>query len=632
MRRPPARVRRLAVTGLLAATLVAVQIPAAEAATPKLPVGAMTTATQWARGVRLSGWAVDPDTKAAVVVDVVVAGRLRATKTADRASTSISRTYASYGPNHGIIAHIHLTSGTYQACFVAHNIGPGSATRTIGCKTFTLADSPFGRLEPVAPVAGGIRARGWAIDYDVRWTPLKITITADGKLVRQTYAYSRRTDLAFYGAYAVRHGFDVTVPLAYGPHTVCVTAVNSGPGTSLRWPCASLAVANVPPRAPTGVTATLGRTSATVTWTAPVPNGGTPITSYAVTSTEGTLTATVAATGRSTVFATLVPRRQYRFVVSATNGAGISLASAASNMVVGPPPIIGPVTTPALVSTSRYIRNIYGKASDTTTTRLMGATDASYNPSNHRYLVLLDIGGQTTTRIGLSATSIYITYAQLVTALKAYVDGYASAQKYNAPVVIALGVNNDIDVRWTTGKIWATQVINPLRAYVKAKQYPKMYIAGANDMEPGFIGTPAQTKSWLRGYLANTTAKFVFNGSADGCDWTRVWGTCNNHWTENDLQYLSGGAAPTRIISLPQIYNTTMPKQWKYISLTGVVSGQPKIRFAGPLTEWTACYAQNGQCSSLTNNQAWTALWNQLRSDSRISQSYLTYGTDLRIN
>ncbi|HEX2401007.1 MAG TPA: fibronectin type III domain-containing protein [Mycobacterium sp.] len=632
MHRTPTRMLRIAIVGLVVGVLLAVQMPTAQAATPRLPVGAMTSATQWARGVVLTGWAIDPDTKAAVVIDVVVAGRLRATKPAADASTLISRTYAAWGPNHGITVHVHLKSGTYRACFVAHNVGSGAATRTIGCKTVTLADSPFGHLNSVTPVAGGFRARGWAIDYDAIRTPLKITITADGQLVRETYASERRDDLATFAQYAIMHGFDVTVPLANGPHTICVTAVNLGAGASLHWPCRQLSVANVRPRAPTGVTARLGRTSVTVAWKAPTANGGTPITSYSVKSFDGTLTAKVAATGRSTVFAKLVPRRHYTFVVYATNRAGTSVASAPSNTVVGPPPIIGPVTTPALVSTSRYIRNIHGRAGDTTTTRRMGATDASYNPSNHRYLVLLDIGGQTTTRIGLSATSIYITYAQLVTALKAYVDGYASTQKYNAPVIIALGVNNDIDVRWTTGKIWATKVVNPMVAYVRAKHYPNMAIAGADDMEPGFIGTPAQTKSWLRGYLAYTRAKFVFNGSADGCNWTKVWGRCNNHWTANDLQYLAGGVAPTRILSLPQIYNTTMAKQWKYISLTGIVGGQPKINFAGPLTEWTACYPQHGQCSSLTNNQAWTALWAQLRSDRRISQASLTYGTDLRIN
>jgi hypothetical protein len=632
MHQTPARNVRIAVVGLVVSALIVVQMPAAHAATPKLPVGAMTSAAQWARGVVLSGWAIDPDTKAAVVIDVVVAGRLRATKPAAEASTLISRTYAAWGPNHGITAHIHLKSGTYRACFVAHNVGVGAATRTIGCRTFTLADSPFGFTDSVTAVFGGIRARGWAIDYDVPWTPLKINIAVDGNLVKQTYASKQRNDLAFLGAYAVMHGFDVTVPLNHGPHTVCLTALNSGPGTNVQWPCRSVSVSDIPPRAPNGVAATLGRTSATVAWQAPVPNGGTAITSYVVKSSDGTLTATVAATGRSTTFPKLVPRRHYTFVVYATNRVGRSVASAASNMVVGPPAIIGPVTTPALVSTSRYIRNIHGVATDTTTTRRMGATDASYNPSNHRYLILIDIGGQTTTRIGLTATSIYITYAQLVTALKAYVDGYASTQKYNAPVIIALGVNNDIDVRWTTGMIWATKVVNPMAAYVSAKHYPNMTIAGADDMEPGFIGTAAQTKSWLRGYLANTNAKFVFNGSADGCRWTTVNGTCNNHWTANDLQYLAGGAAPTRILNLPQIYNTTMPKQWKYISLTGILAGKPKISFAGPLTEWTACYPQQGQCSSLTNNQAWTALWAQLRSDGRISQSSLTYGTDLRIN
>jgi Fibronectin type III domain len=630
----PARpaLARLFAGALVIGALVIAQAAPVTAMSVKLPVGALTTVSQWARGISFTGWALDTGTKDPVLVDIVVDGRIRATKRASEPSSAISRSYASLGRNHGISGKVHLRSGRYRLCLVAHNIGHGPTTRTVACRTVTVADGPFGKILALRPVPGGVRAIGWAIDYDVPTTPLAVSIQADGKTVARVVANRRRADLSNYGAYALRHGFDVTVMLRTGAHRLCLAAWNRGGGTPLRWRCQTVQARNIAPLVPTSVHASVGRTAATVTWKAPRPNGGTSITSYAVRTLGGSLRARVSATHHSVTFPKLVPRRQYHFIVTATNLAGTSRASALSNLVVGPPPIIGPVTSPALISTSRYIRNIHGRPTDATTTRKMGATDAGYNPSNHRYMVLLDIGGQTSARIGLSATSIYIPYYQLVTALEAYIDGYASTQNYNAPVIIAVGVNNDIDVRYETGKIWARQVINPLAAYVKAKRYRNMTIAGANDMEPGFIGTPAQTKAWLKGYLANTSAKFVFNGSADGCDWTKANGRCNNHWTAKDLYWLAGGAAPTRIISLPQIYNTTMAKQWKYISLTGVLGHHPKINFGGPLTEWTACYAQHGHCGSLANNTAWTALWNQLRSDRRVSQLSLNYGTDLRIN
>jgi hypothetical protein len=46
------------------------------------------------------------------------------------------------------------------------------------------------------------------------------------------------------------------------------------------------------PGAPTGVKATPGNASAVVKWTAPVHNGGSPITGYVVTATPGSKTCT----------------------------------------------------------------------------------------------------------------------------------------------------------------------------------------------------------------------------------------------------------------------------------------------------------------------------------------------------
>ena len=55
------------------------------------------------------------------------------------------------------------------------------------------------------------------------------------------------------------------------------------------------------PGAPTIGTATAGDTQATVTWTAPASDGGSPITGYTVTAAPGGLTASVVAPATSAI-------------------------------------------------------------------------------------------------------------------------------------------------------------------------------------------------------------------------------------------------------------------------------------------------------------------------------------------
>ena len=99
------------------------------------------------------------------------------------------------------------------------------------------------------------------------------------------------------------------------------------------------------PGAPAGVTATAGNRSATVAWTAPA-NGGSPITSYTVTPYIGATAQTPVTVTGSPPAATatvmgLTNGTAYTFTVTATNSAGTSPASAASNAVTpsaSPPP------------------------------------------------------------------------------------------------------------------------------------------------------------------------------------------------------------------------------------------------------------------------------------------------------
>ena len=87
------------------------------------------------------------------------------------------------------------------------------------------------------------------------------------------------------------------------------------------------------PGAPTIGTATAGDASATVTWTPPASNGGSPITGYTVTSSPGGITASVGSGATSATVTGLTNGTTYTFTVTATNAHGTGAPSGDSNAV-----------------------------------------------------------------------------------------------------------------------------------------------------------------------------------------------------------------------------------------------------------------------------------------------------------
>ena len=89
------------------------------------------------------------------------------------------------------------------------------------------------------------------------------------------------------------------------------------------------------PGAPTIGTATAGDGEATISFTAPSSDGGSPITSYTATSSPGGITETLSQSGSGSITVTgLTNATAYTFTVTATNAIGTSVASAASNSVI----------------------------------------------------------------------------------------------------------------------------------------------------------------------------------------------------------------------------------------------------------------------------------------------------------
>ena len=110
-----------------------------------------------------------------------------------------------------------------------------------------------------------------------------------------------------------------------------------------------------PPGAPSGVVATRGDEMATVTWTAPVDDGGAAVTGYTVTASPGGATCEATAPTTACAVPGLTNGQSYSFTVTATNSIGTGPASAASNSVT-PAPGAGafvPLPSPKRVVDSR---------------------------------------------------------------------------------------------------------------------------------------------------------------------------------------------------------------------------------------------------------------------------------------
>jgi hypothetical protein len=210
------------------------------------PFGAVDAASiAGPRAIQVRGWTIDPDTAAPVAIHVYVDGRWGGAFTANVARPDVGRAFPGYGDNHGFNASLSASPGPRQVCVYAINVGAGSTNPLLGCRTVTvLSGVPFGNLESVSAVTGGVRIRGWTIDPDTT-APVAIHVYVDGRWGGAFTANVARPDVgrAFPG-YGDNHGFNASLSASPGPRQVCVYAINVGAGsTNPLLGCRSVSVA-----------------------------------------------------------------------------------------------------------------------------------------------------------------------------------------------------------------------------------------------------------------------------------------------------------------------------------------------------------------------------------------------------
>lgn len=211
------------------------------------PIGNVELVAGETGGVRVAGWALDPDSASSIQVHVYV-GSVGTPLVANLSRTDVSAIYPASGDKHGFDARVAAPVGvTSNVCIYAINAaGTRGENTLLSCvQVAPRSGAPEGSLDAIAAVEGGLQVDGWAIDPDTLG-PIDVHVYVDG-VGRKYSANQTRPDLSRHLiSHGTNHGFSQRIDVPPGAHRACVYAINTGPGDNVLLGCRDVVVAPLP--------------------------------------------------------------------------------------------------------------------------------------------------------------------------------------------------------------------------------------------------------------------------------------------------------------------------------------------------------------------------------------------------
>jgi hypothetical protein len=194
------------------------------------PFGAFDWVVPAPGGIRIIGWAVDPDVTDPLTLHVYLDGQVVKWVVADLPRPDVAAILPGAGERHGFDVLIPAPVGSHNLTVYAINAGPGTEHPQLISTTVGVG-APFGTVEVITPAPGAIRLVGWVIDPDSAGNLTEVHVYVDGTFAGAFPADKPRPELTqkFVG-FGPNHGFDVTIPVAVGDHTVEVWSIDHGVG------------------------------------------------------------------------------------------------------------------------------------------------------------------------------------------------------------------------------------------------------------------------------------------------------------------------------------------------------------------------------------------------------------------
>jgi hypothetical protein len=201
------------------------------------PIGNHEMTAQHGPGrIRVTGWALDPDTTAPIDVHVYIDGRWGGAVLANQSRPDVGAAFPAWGADHGWSITLDAGGGPHQVCAYGINVGPGSSNPLLSCRSVTVAaGAPVGNLEMASIVSadGGtwLSVSGWSLDPDTT-ASIGVHLYIDGRWGGAVTAAGYRPDVGrVWAGYGTAHGFRALLPRpSSGTHSICAYGINTGPG------------------------------------------------------------------------------------------------------------------------------------------------------------------------------------------------------------------------------------------------------------------------------------------------------------------------------------------------------------------------------------------------------------------